>query len=147
MTINDETKRLEKAIGDRIDAAVKADPRTREQIANTLGMSAGALQKIQEGKSTTQFAKLAQLASVLHRSPNELLGFDDASNREVLRGAIEGAFEGVGYPNSAAQELAVIVLKVFDTPEVGDPSNKPLERARAIAKYLAQQWSTSTGGI
>jgi transcriptional regulator with XRE-family HTH domain len=138
MTINDETKRLEKAIGDRVDAAVKADPRGREGIAAALGISAGALQKIQQGKSTTQYAKFAQLAAVLHRSPNELLGLDDAGNREVLRGAIEGACERIGYPQMTAQALAVTVLKVIDTPEVGVPSTNPLERARAIAKYLAQ---------
>jgi transcriptional regulator with XRE-family HTH domain len=84
MTINDETKRLEKEIGDRIDAAVKADPRGREGIADLLGISAGALQKIQEGKSTTQYAKFAQLAAILRKSPNELLGLDDTA-REVLR--------------------------------------------------------------
>jgi transcriptional regulator with XRE-family HTH domain len=138
MTITDNIELLEKAIGDRIDAVVKADPRSPMEIAAELGISAGALQKIQEGKSTTQFAKFAQLAAVLHRSPNELLGADDTS-REVLRGAIEGAYEGLGYPHLEAQALAVIVIKVIDTPESGDPSPNPLERARSIAKFLTQQ--------
>jgi transcriptional regulator with XRE-family HTH domain len=139
MTVTNDTERLEKEIGGRIDAAVKGDPRTREEIANLLGISAGALQKIQEGKSTTQYAKFAQLAAALRRSPNELLGFDSSGDREVLRGAIVGACEGLGYPQLLAQALAVTVLKVIDTPESGDPSPNPLERARAIAKYLIQQ--------
>jgi transcriptional regulator with XRE-family HTH domain len=134
-----ETERLEKEIGDRIDAAVKADPRQREEIAAALGMTPGALQKIQDGKSTTQFAKLAHLATVLRRSPNELLGLDDTGDRAVLRGAIEGACEGAGYPQKVAQALALVVLKVIDTPEAGDPSPNPLERAHAIAKFLTQQ--------
>jgi hypothetical protein len=70
MTITSDTERLEKEIGDRIDAAVKADPRHCADIADLLGMSVGALDKIRQGKSTTQFAKLAQLAATLHRSPN-----------------------------------------------------------------------------
>ena len=61
-TMADDISRLEKEIGDRIDAAVKADPRSREAIAAALGITAGALQKIQEGKSTTQYAKFAQMA-------------------------------------------------------------------------------------
>jgi transcriptional regulator with XRE-family HTH domain len=138
MTITSDTERLEQEIGDRIDAAVKDDPRPAADIADLLCMSAGALDKIRQGKSTTQFAKLAQLAEVLRRSPNELLGFEDFG-RDVLRGALEGAFEGVGHDQMMAQALAVTVLKVIDTPEYGDPSPNPLERARAIAKYLAQQ--------
>lgn len=134
-----DIERLEKEIGDRIDAAVRADPRSQVDIAAALGISAGALQKIQEGKSTTQFAKLAQLAAVLCRTPNELLGF--AVDREVLRGAIEGACEGLGYPQLAAQGLASTVLTVIETPEVGDQSSNPLERARSIAKFLTQQSS------
>jgi len=135
-----DIERLEKEIGERIDAAVRADPRPQAEIATALGLSASALQKIQEGKSTTQYAKLAQMAEVLCRTPNELLGFA-AVDREVLRGAIEGACEGLGYPQLAAQALALTVLKVIETPEVGDQSSNPLERARSIAKFLTQQSS------
>jgi transcriptional regulator with XRE-family HTH domain len=85
-TMADDISRLEREIGARIDAAVKADPRSREAIAAALGITAGALQKIQEGKSTIQYAKFALLAEVLHRTPNELLGFGASSDRETLRG-------------------------------------------------------------
>jgi hypothetical protein len=54
---------------------------------------------------------------------------------------LEGACEGLGYPQLAAQALALTVLKVIDTPEVGDQSANPLERARSIAKFLTQQSS------
>jgi transcriptional regulator with XRE-family HTH domain len=139
MTTTEDISRLEKEIGARIDAAVKADPRSRDTIAAALGITAGALQKIQEGKSTTQYAKFAQMATILHRTPNELLGFPATADRDLLRGAIEGACEGFGYPRLAAQALAVIVLRVIETPEVGDQSTNPLERARSIAKFLTQQ--------
>jgi hypothetical protein len=58
--------------------------------------------------------------------------------REILRGALEGAFEGLGRDRIEAQGLSVIVLKVIDTPEPGDQSPNPLEWARVIAKYLVQ---------
>lgn len=137
-----DIERLEKEIGERIDAAVKADPRERDEIAAELGITESALQKIQEGKSTTQFAKLAQLADILCRTPNELLGFA-AVDREILRGAIEGACEGFGHPQIEAQVLASTVLTVIETPEVGGQSSNPLERARSIAKFLTQQSSES----
>jgi transcriptional regulator with XRE-family HTH domain len=65
MTATYDTERLEKEIGDRIDAAVKADSRSDADIAELLGISNGALDKIRQGKSTTQYAKLAQLAGIL----------------------------------------------------------------------------------
>ena len=46
MTTTEDISRLEKEIGARIDAAVKADPRSRDTIAAALGITAGALQKI-----------------------------------------------------------------------------------------------------
>jgi hypothetical protein len=75
------------------------------------------------------------MAGILHRSPNQLLGFDGVE-REVLTGALEGAFEGLGHPYPLAQKLAAVVLEVIDTPESGDQSPNPRERARLIAKYL-----------
>lgn len=138
MTLTDDTEILEKEIGARIDAAVKADSRGSEVIASLIGITDGALDKIRQGKSTTQYAKLAQLAATLRRSPNQLLGFDN-NEREILRGALEGVFEGLGHDQMKAQARVVTVLEVLDTHEVGDPSPNPLERARAIAKYLTQQ--------
>jgi transcriptional regulator with XRE-family HTH domain len=142
MTSADDIERLEREIGERIDAAVRADPRSQVAIAAALGLTAGALQKIQDGKSTTQFAKLAQLAAVLHKSPNELLGLD-GRQREALTGALQGAFEGLGYDPPGAQELAAIVLKVICTHESDGRSPSPQEPSLVIAKFLAQQFVDS----
>jgi DNA-binding Xre family transcriptional regulator len=136
MTFSDETRRLEREIGARIDAAVKADPRVLVKIGQ-IGISEAALDKIRQGKSTTQFAKLAQLAAALNRTPNELLGFN-TGERDILTGALQGAFEGLGEDQMRAQALADIVLGVIGTHEAGDPSPNPRERARSIAKYLVQ---------
>jgi hypothetical protein len=100
----DETKRLEKEIGNRIDAAVKADPRNCADIARLIGIKLDSLNKIRAGKSTTQYAKLVRMAELLHLSPNQLLGFNNGE-REVLTGALEGVFEGLGYPQDDAQEF------------------------------------------
>ena len=70
------------------------------------------------------------------------MGFDNGE-REVLSGALEGAFEGLGYDLLQTQELVGIVLKVTDTRESGDRSQNPRERARSIAKYLTQQFADS----
>jgi transcriptional regulator with XRE-family HTH domain len=134
-TLTDETARLEKEIGGHIDAAVKADPRTGADIASLIGITLDALNRIRQGKSTVQYAKLVRMAEILHLSPNQLLGFD--GEREVIKGALEGVFEGLGYPQ--LEGSVVIVLKVIDTHESGDRPHDPHERARLIAKFLIQQ--------
>ncbi len=136
-TIHD-IEHLERQIGERIDAAVKADPRSPGEIADDLGLTSGALKRIQDGKSTTQFAKLAQLSAVLRRTPNELLGVEDTA-RDALIGALEGVFEALSHDPIRVQELVGIVLKVTDTREFGDPSPPHRERARLIANFLTRQ--------
>ena len=136
-TIHD-IERLEKEIGERIAAAIKADPRSPEEIAAELDLTPGALKRIQDGKSTTQWAKLAQLAAVLRRTPNELLGVEDTA-RDALIGALEGVFEALSQDPVRVQELVGIVLKVIDTREFGDPCQPHRERARLIANFLTLQ--------
>jgi transcriptional regulator with XRE-family HTH domain len=147
----DETERLEKEIGGLIDAAIKADPQAPADIAALIGIDLDSLNKIRAGKSNKQYAKLARMAEILRRSPNHLLGFDNGE-REVISGALEGAFEGLGHPQPEARELVAIVLKVIDTPEAGDRSQNPRERACLIAKFLIQEFvrehlAGSAGGV
>jgi transcriptional regulator with XRE-family HTH domain len=134
---DDQTRRLEREIGARIDAAVKADPRAIGKIAG-LGISGAALDKIRQGKSTTQFAKLAQLAGALGQSPNALLGFE-SGEREVLIGALEGTLEGLGQDRIQAQELVQIVLTVIDRNQADDPAATPRGSARSVARFLIRQ--------
>ena len=134
----DDEPTIQKQIGARIDAAVRADPRHFDVIASLIGIKPPALNKMRAGESNKMYAKLALLAKTLNRSPNYLLGFED-TEREALIGALEGAFEGLGHPLEQAQALAAHVLRVVDTPEPGDRSQDPRARARSIAKFLILQ--------
>jgi hypothetical protein len=136
----DETERLEREIGARIDAAVKAaDPRTPADIASLIGINLDSLNKDSARKEQHPLCQARANGGNPPPEPKP-----SARIRQWRAGIDQrspgGAFEGLGHPSSEAQKLSGIVLKVIDTPEAGDRSQNPRERARLIAKFLTQEF-------
>lgn len=140
MTRDDDLRRKAADIGARIDALVKADPRGQAGVAAELEVEIEALKKVQAGKSNRQYAKLARVAAVLRTTPNHLLGFDGGTERELLRGAIEGAYTGLGFPAAEAREFAEVFLRLIDRCEADNLDPPSADRGRILADYLVREF-------
>ena len=129
-----EFKALCAQIGDAIRKAREAKKLSPAEFAARLNLSVDAVDKIENGKSTAQYAKLAGLAKTLDTTPNDLLGVTVAPvEHEAVRGLLEAAFVSLGRPLEQAVPLARAVLKVLERRALHSSGNPLRDTARTLA--------------
>jgi transcriptional regulator with XRE-family HTH domain len=140
MTDEAALNRKAEEIGQRIRALMNRKNMDHKALGEALGITGNAVTKILGGSSTTQYAKLSNLADVLGVDPNEILGFAPGSSRELLLGALEGTMLGLQFPPVEAEEIALIVLRVLETPSSSHLSTaSPRHTGKVIAEFLIRQ--------
>lgn len=118
-------------IGVRVSKFRKAAKITAPHLASLLGVQKDAVNRIQSGRNLSQWLKLADLATLLKVTPNDLLGFNSVTDREVVRAALEASYQALGLNEDEVRILAESILTVIDEPPVESANLDRVTLARA----------------
>lgn len=143
MTNPREFKQKCAEVGARIRAFREAIGLDSAGLARQLSLTPDAIRKAETGESgVAQYVKLAELARVLHVTPNAILGFQDQMERDAFKGLLEAAFVAHRMPLEQARPLAEVVLRVLDSPELHSSGIPPEDSARNLGLYVIRQFLT-----
>lgn len=118
-------------IGARVSGFRKRAKITAPQLASLLGVQKDAINRIQSGRNLSQWLKLADLATILNVTPNDLLGFNSIADREIVRAALEASYQALGLNEEEVRILAESILAVIDEPPVESTNLDRATLARA----------------
>lgn len=121
---------------------------TNKDLASRMAISESSVKKLFTGEVHANFMRLSRLARAMGTTPNELLGFDAASETDRQareRGALEAVFAALGVPEGAIQRLVQAVLSAIEahplhglTPEQSVRSRVLVELDRPSRQGLEQ---------
>ncbi len=139
MATTSEREKKEKEIAAEITRLIAAN-KPSEAALLACGHSKHTVEAIRKGKNVANYAKLAELATVLKSTPNEILGFPIGENREVVIGLLQGMAIALGKPLEQAVPLADIVAAKLDSPSVRSNHTSPRDSARTLAEDVIAQF-------
>lgn len=113
---------------------------TRAALAKRLGKTEDAVKKLLAGQAQVQFEKLTELAIALGTTPNTLLGFSEAGDREALLAALAVSYETLGLDPLTAQELSEIVLQAAQDASIHRSDMPTPSAARVLASVAVSRF-------
>jgi transcriptional regulator with XRE-family HTH domain len=113
---------------------------TRAALAKRLGKTEDAVKKLLAGQAQVQFEKLIELATALGTTPNTLLGFSEAGERDALLAALAVSYEALGLDHLSAVELSEIVLQAAQDARIHRADMPTPAAARVLASVAVSKF-------